>query len=277
MDTSVIRFELAYDGTDYHGWQIQTDPITVQGEVHRVLSEIFQEPAWVNGASRTDAGVHAWGQVVSFPYPDARSKPSPYTLQRALNGMLPRDMSVLRIEHVEGLDTNGRLFHARHSGRGKRYRYTIWPHRIPNPFLLRKAWRLRRAPDEDGWRRAAEAASRLVGTHDFSGFRAAGCEAQTTVRTLHRVEVTPPASPGDPAYVVVEGTSFLKYMVRIIVGTLLDIACGRRPIALIDEVLAAGDRRAAGQTAPPGGLCLEEVFYPNFPWSIDRWEVGESW
>ncbi|MEO1273098.1 MAG: tRNA pseudouridine synthase A, partial [Myxococcota bacterium] len=237
MDTSVIRFELAYNGTPYHGWQIQKEPITVQGELHRVLSTILQEPAWVNGASRTDAGVHAWGQVVSLPYPDAFNKPSPYTLQRAMNGMLPPDICVLRIEHVDQLDTNGRLFHARHSGRGKRYRYTIWPHRIPNPFMTRTAWRPRRAPDHIGWERAQEAATRLLGTHDFAGFRASGCEAETTVRTLHRVEVIPPTDPGTPAYVVVEGTSFLKYMVRIIVGTLMDIACGRRPIDLIDTVL----------------------------------------
>ena len=267
----VVRFELAYHGSAYHGWQIQNNAVTVQGAVQATLESLLQRKIKVNGASRTDAGVHAMGQVVSFPYPE--QKLSPYVLHRALNGMLPRDLTVLRLEVVPGLDHRGRPFHARHCARGKVYRYTVWPLRVPNAFLRSTAWHLRRVPTEQGWNDAAEAAKAFAGEHDFQGFRAADCESATTVRVMKGVEILRSDEPGTPVVIEVEGSAFLKNMVRIMAGSLVEIATGARSPDMIERVLARGDRREAGRTAPACGLRLETIHYPEFPWKRDRWEM----
>lgn len=267
----MFRLELAYEGTGYHGWQIQPTVPTVQGALESALEQVARCPVPVQGASRTDAGVHAHGQVVSFEWPSAVRSLDAYVLHRALNGLLPPDMSVLRLEPLSPPPSPEQAFHARHSSRGKRYRYTIWPHRIPHFMLRRTSWHLRRGPSEEGWGRAQEAAQALLGEHDFAGFRAADCDAHTTVRTLHRVDLLPPTSPDSPAHIVVEGSAFLKNMVRILSGTLIDVARGNLAPQVIERMLQTGDRRLGGQTAPPEGLTLEEVFYPEHPWQQPRW------
>lgn len=271
---TVYRFEIAYDGAPFSGWQIQPQARTVQGEVHKALQRLTGLPqVKVNGASRTDAGVHALGQVVSLPWPQEARAFHPHELMRALGAILPEEISVLRMERVEALDHQGRPFHARHCARGKRYRYRIWSHRVQNPLARRDHWHPRGAPDNEGWDRAHRAAEILVGEHDFAGFRASDCVAPNTVRTLHRVELIPPTDGRRDWCLVVEGTAFLKNMVRVLAGTLLDVACGRIDLERLQRALDSGDRALAGQTAPAHGLCLEEVFYPDFPWAQPRWTL----
>jgi tRNA pseudouridine38-40 synthase len=270
----VLRLELAYDGASFHGWQIQSQPDTVQGELQRALGRLTKRPELkVNGASRTDAGVHALGQVASIPWPDDARAIGPHELMRALDSLLPDPISVLRLEEVHALDHRGRPFHARHCARGKRYRYRIWASRLRNPFLASVAWQPRGLPDLDGWQRARDAAALLLGEHDFAGFRAADCAANDTVRTLHRLDLLPPADGDHTWEILVEGSSFLKNMVRVIAGTLFDVAYGRLSIDHVADALRTGDRARAGQTAPAHGLCLEEVFYPDFPWTLPRWSL----
>ena len=264
----VVRFELAYEGKDYHGWQIQPNDRTVQGEVHAALGELLGTEVLVNGASRTDAGVHALGQVVSFPWPGKAREMGRREIQRALNALLPHDMSVLRLETIHQMDHRGRPFHARHCARGKRYRYRFWVAPMTHPFHRNKTWHLKYVKD---LKLAIAAAQRLVGRHDFAGFRASDCSASDTVRDIYRVDLNPVDQGAGHVELVVEGSAFLKNMVRIIAGTLADVARGRLRVDDVELALARGDRRKAGQTAPPHGLCLEEVFYPDFPWEQQRW------
>lgn len=272
--TRVIRMEIAYDGTNFSGWQIQTSARTVQGEVHKALERLLGRPTKVNGASRTDAGVHAMGQVVSFPWPEDARQIGNNELMRALLALLPKDVTVLRLEDTYLRDSKNRLYHARHCSRGKRYRYKLWAGRIHNPFESPYHWQLRRSLPDDAYERISDAARRLVGTHDFGGFRASDCSAEKTVRHLFRAEILRPG-PYDFEYeIVVEGSAFLKYMVRIIVGTLMDVAYGRMEPDHIDTILQTADRTIAGQTAPPQGLHLEEIFYPDFPWKTARWSMA---
>ena len=270
----IVRFELAYHGAAFHGWQIQPRDRTVQGEVHAALKQFLHRDVWTGGASRTDAGVHALGQVVSFPWPDDVRYMSPHEVQRALNAFLPDDTSVRRLEFITALDHQDRPFHARHCARGKRYRYHVWFGRVPHPFLLDRTWLVRRPPKPEGWEAMRAAAAALVGVHDFSGFRASDCTATKTHRRLDRVEWVRGAVGAHHYELVVQGTAFLKNMVRILTGTLLDIGCGRMEPDRIQRVLETGDRRLAGRTAPPHGLVLEEVFYPDFPWEHEPWTLS---
>lgn len=269
----IVRFELAYHGAAFHGWQIQPNDRTVQGTVHEALRSFLHTEAWTGGASRTDAGVHALGQVVSFAWPQGVRAMDRNEVQRALNAFLPADVSVRRLEFITDLDHNGRPFHARHCARGKRYRYHVWFGRVPNPFLTDRAWHVRRPPTARGWEAMNRAASMLVGQHEFAGFRASDCSATKTVRRLDRVEWEPgDAGPGHFG-LVVQGTAFLKNMVRILAGTLVDVGHGRISLERVAEILESGDRTRAGRTAPPHGLFLEEVFYPDFPWQQAPWTM----
>jgi tRNA pseudouridine38-40 synthase len=270
----IVRFELAYHGAAFHGWQIQPNVRTVQGEVHVALSKFLQTEVWTGGASRTDAGVHAMGQVVSFPWPDGVRYMSPHEVQRALHAFLPVDTSVTRLEFTTACDHNDRPFHARHCARGKRYRYHVWFGRIRHPFLSDRTWQCRRTPSQEGWDNMAKAAAMLVGEHEFAGFRASDCTATKTVRRLDRVQWLQGSGGPHHFELVVQGTAFLKNMVRIITGTLLDVGYGRLELDRIPEILATGDRTLAGRTAPPHGLILEEVFYPDFPWAEETWTLS---
>lgn len=251
---SLIRLHIAYDGTNYHGWQIQPVAPTLEGILSRAVTKILgaNEPVKVQGASRTDAGVHAWGQVAHIRHDTTRTV---WDFVRGLNALTPKDITINYGEEVE----DG--FHARHSARGKIYRYQIWNHRFYHPFLMHMTWQVGpTALDLDAMHEASRA---LLGEHDFAAFRAADCESETTVRTIHRIDFH---ADGPLISIEVEGTAFLKYMVRIIVGTLVDVGMGRLPVEQVATALASGNRVDAGHTAPPGGLALMHVIYPEYAW-----------
>ncbi len=264
-----IRFRMvvAYDGTAYHGWQIQSDDRTVEGDLTVAAARILDcapEEVKLQGASRTDAGVHALGQVAHLAYDVDRQRDS-WDIVRGLNGLTDDDICVVYVEPAP------EEFHARHSSRGKIYRYELWNHRFAHPLQCGRAWRVPTSLDVDAMRLAA---SRLVGMHDFQAFRAADCSAETTERELTRVHID---EDGPRLVVEVQGTAFLKYMVRIIVGTLVYVGAGRLEASVIDEMLATGERGLGGITAPPHGLTLVEVFYPTFPWDGGTPKLGGPW
>jgi tRNA pseudouridine38-40 synthase len=246
-----VRLLIAYHGGAFHGWQRQADGVrTVQGEVERALSQMHHGPMAIRGASRTDAGVHALGQVAAFAA-DGRHDVGAYL--RGLNHLTPADIAIRAVDEVA--DT----FHPRHSARGKIYRYRIVDGFAGDPMLRDRAWHVRRRLDASAMH---EAAQLLVGVHDFSSFRAAGCDASSPVRELYAVRVR--RLRGEVEVEVI-GSAFLKYMVRAIVGTLVEVGRGRRPGDWLRDVLAARDRSAAGPTAAACGLTLIQIFYPDWP------------
>lgn len=246
-----VRLTIAYDGAEFHGWAEQPSVRTVQGAVRLALAELLAvapEEVRMQGASRTDAGVHAQGQVVNVWFDAPRTE---WDFVRGLNALTPDDLTVWAAEFVH------EEFNARHDSCGKCYRYRIWPHRFADPLRRRQAWHVRAALDIDAMRAAA---SHLVGRHDFTSLRAADCQAQSTERELTRVELV--EHEGE-LVLWVEGTAFLKYMVRNIAGLLVDVGRGHRRAADIPAILAARDRARAGQTAPPHGLTLIQVYYED--------------
>ncbi len=274
-----LRLEIAYEGGAFHGWQAQHGVRTVQGTLEATLAQIAQRPLKLSGASRTDAGVHALGQVASLPLDDLPPRLNLHALHRGLTALLPHDVAVLRMEVVTAPAQDGGLFHARFCARGKRYRYAFWPWRVPHPLHHRTAWHLRGAPSPDGWLRALEAAQCLLGEHDFAGFRAADCDARSTVRELTWLRLGSPAqtpypAPGEPLLFEIEGSAFLKNMVRILAGTLFDVARGAKPPDTFLRVLRSRDRTLAGQTAPAQGLTLDTLFYPDHPWQTTPYTLA---
>jgi tRNA pseudouridine38-40 synthase len=244
---TTVKLVLAYDGTRYAGWQLQQNGPSIQAAVERALSTLHKEPVRITGAGRTDAGVHALGQVASF----AVERPLPVAAYvKGMNDLLPEDVAVCEAEVCEG------PFDARRDARGKRYRYRIDNAPTRAPLSRRQAWQLFRPLDAAAMRAAA---APLLGRHDFGAFRAASCEAHHAVRELRRLDVI--GEGGGRIEVVAEATAFLKHMVRNIVGTLVDVGLGARSAASMADLLARRDRTLAGRTAPPQGLVLEEVFY----------------
>jgi tRNA pseudouridine38-40 synthase len=244
-----VRLIVAYDGTDYHGWQRQKGDLpTVQGTLEPLLSRILNHPVELTAAGRTDAGVHAVGQTAHFhtdgPIPADR-------IMAAANARLPTAIS------IRAADDAPAGFHATHSALGKLYRYTVHcAAEPPLPQRARYVWHRRPPLDLEAM---TAAAARLVGRHDFSAFEGAGAERLTKVRTIFRLEAV---RAGDEVSFDVEGDGFLYNMVRNIVGTLLEVGRGRRPAEWVAEALASRDRTRAGPTAPPQGLCLMWVRYP---------------
>jgi tRNA pseudouridine38-40 synthase len=243
----VVTLVLEYDGTRYVGWQVQPNGPSVQAEVERALLVLHQGPRRVTAAGRTDAGVHALGQVASF----REETPLPLRAYRqGMNGLLPADIAVrsARLE-PEGFD-------ARKSARGKRYRYLIenGPSRAPLSRLY--TWQQFRRLDVAAMRLAA---GHLVGRHDFKAFQASDCACAHAVREIRQLEVR--GEPGGRVEVLVEATAFVKHMVRNLVGTLCEVGWKKRAPGSMRELLASLDRKRAGPTAPPQGLYLEEVFY----------------
>jgi tRNA pseudouridine38-40 synthase len=241
-----LRLVVSYLGTAYSGWQIQPRSPTVQGILEEKIREMTGAASRVRGAGRTDAGVHAEGQVANFHTASALGTRA---FHRGLNALLPEDVAVLSVEEVSP------TFDARRDALGKRYRYTFWNLRNACPERAATSLHIYKPLDIGAMAAAARA---FVGTHDFAAFRAASCERETTVRTLHRCTV---ASDPPLVTVEVEGTAFLRNMVRIIAGTLLEVGLGKRDASATAGVIAAGDRRYAGLTASPHGLCLVRVFY----------------
>jgi len=245
-----VRLSLEYDGTDFVGWQRQPNGRSVQGVLEAALAELLGAPVGAAAAGRTDAGVHALGQVVAFDAP--RALPAKAYL-RGLSSLLPEDVAVVGADEVP--DT----FDPRRWATGKRYRYLVSRRASRAPLLRRTHWEVFAPLDVRAMRVSAPA---LLGTHDFSSFRAADCEAPHPRRTLRELELH---EDGEVLRFEVEGTAFLKHMVRNIVGSLVDVGRGKRPPGWVGEVLAAKDRTLAGPTAPAHGLTLVAVSYGDGP------------
>lgn len=273
---------VAYDGAAFHGFARQpagpAGPVrTVQGELEAALLGIYGRPVLTRGASRTDAGVHARGQLVAFEGP---LPIPPRGVARALNGRLPPDVAVVAAWEQPGPD--GGPVDVRRGNAGKHYRYRIRCTDGRDPLAARHEWALRRRLDPAAMQAAARA---FEGTHDFGSFRSAQCQARSTERTVERVllrwaaaPLGPRADPGrldpvadggrpghgpDLVEVDVTGRAFLYNMVRIMVGTLVEVGLGRRPVESIAALLQTPDRSKAGTTAPACGLTLVEVRWPR--------------
>jgi len=245
-----IRLVVEYDGTGLHGWQRQPNGATVQQHLEECLAELLTHEVSVIGASRTDAGVHARGQVALFR--TERTIPL-HGVRRGLNSKLPPQIAVREATEVDD------AFHPRFSATGKRYRYTLLTRADRSPLWRDRAWHHNEALDLE---RMREAAAHLVGQHDFAAFRSAHCAAKTTIRRIDEIDVT--ATP-DLVTVDIRGNAFLRNMVRIIVGTLTEVGTGDRPPSQVAEILASRDRTLGGITAPPQGLELVEVRYDGVP------------
>ena len=241
-----IHLIVEYDGTNYAGWQRQSNAMTVQEKLERAVFRLTGEEVCVSGASRTDAGVHALGQSAHF---DTQSRIPADKFSFALNTMLPPDIRVVRSEEVS------MAFHARFSGRGKRYRYLI--HAAPHAGALNRLTHAHVIYPLDVEKMRAEAQS-LVGTHDFAAFAASGSVVKDTVRTIWRADVE---RQGAEICLIVEGNGFLYNMVRIIAGTLIGVGSGKLAPGAIKRAIESGSRLDLGITAPAHGLTLMEVFY----------------
>lgn len=245
-----LRLLLEYDGTLFCGWQFQPGLRTVEGVLRLAAQSLLGEEITPYAAGRTDTGVHATGQVVNFYTHTAL--PLGRVLQ-GLNAHLPDDVAVHRVDEVP------EAFHARYWAIERRYRYTI-VHRATRPVRERRYALHRYGRLDTG--AMAEAARLLVGTHDFSAFRSLHCDAENPVRTVNALQVT---RDGDFVRIDIAAKSFLRHMVRIIVGTLIDVGMGSLDPAGLAAVLASGDRSLAGRTAPARGLCLVGVEYGKGP------------
>jgi tRNA pseudouridine38-40 synthase len=255
--TCGVLLEVAYDGTAFHGWAAQPNARNVQDTLHGAVLAIDPRAGCLRGASRTDAGVHATGQLAAFDT-ELDIPARGWTL--GLNRHLPDDLAVRAARSVPP------GYSPRLAARGKRYRYWMLVDVVRDPGWRTRAWRLP-ALDIEAMTREAEAAR---GTHDFAAFRASGDERATTVRTLTRLEVERDADPRVLS-VAVEGDAFLYNMVRILVGTMADVARGRLAPGAVARALEARDRRIAGTTAPAHGLVLEWVHVVLPEGAGERW------
>ncbi len=242
-----IRLLLQYEGTRYQGWQRQeSSDNTIQGKLEKLISQMCGEPVELQGSGRTDAGVHAEGQVANFhtdcdmPIED---------MQRYINRYLPADIAVIHIAEA------AERFHSRLNATGKCYRYQVWNSPIPNVFLRRYALEV---PEPLDMERMRQAAGHLVGEHDFKAFTSAKKSKKSTVRRIDEIDIR---KDGDLITFTFKGDGFLYHMVRILVGTLLEVGEGKRSLYGIPELIASGNREQAGALAPALGLTLMQVYY----------------
>ncbi len=246
MQSRYVKLTISYDGSEYHGWQVQPGEKTVQDELNQAVSLLVGDTITVHGASRTDAGVSALGQVglieLESPIPTEN-------LARAISGKLPGDIVVTEAVEVDG------GFDVTEGARCKLYRYTINTAKCRPVLHLRHCWHV---PYELDTEAMAAAGGLLVGKKDFKSFASAADKRTTSVRTIFRCDVS---QDDEWTYIEVEGDGFLYNMVRNIVGTLVEIGVGRMKTEKIEEILNAKDRRAAGPIAPPTGLCLMWIKY----------------
>ena len=243
-----LRLTIEYEGEAYQGWQIQPGGPTVQEVLERALATVLREPVRVRGAGRTDAGVHACGQVAAVRV--TRVPPDLLRLQKSLNALTPDDIAIREIDVV------GDDFDPRRDARSRLYEYRILNARAPSPFWRRHAWHVTPPLDLAAMDAAAAA---LVGEHDFAAF--CGADAEPVRTTVRRVIESRLLSTQAVLVYRVEATAFLKHMVRNIVGTLVEVGLGQRPPSAIAEILDGRDRTRAGATAPPHGLTLVAVRY----------------
>jgi len=246
-----LKLTMSYDGTRFVGWQRQAEGVSIQGLLEDALARFEGAPVPVHGAGRTDAGVHALGQVASAQMASAHDTDA---LARGLNASLPPDVRVTEVREAAA------DFHARFSARSKTYRYVLRNALLANPFERAFVWHVPEPLDLDAMRTAAGA---LVGTHDFAAFRSVGGDIKNTVRTITQSDIISPTDAVEQTLVAYEvtGDGFLRHMVRAIAGTLVEIGRGRRSPHSMAALVAGGNRAEAGATAPPQGLFLVRVVY----------------
>jgi tRNA pseudouridine38-40 synthase len=241
-----IKLIIEYDGTNYAGWQVQPNGLAVQQVLEEALARMLGAPARLHSSGRTDAGVHARGMVAAFR--TERELPLS-AFSDGLNTLLPTDVVVKDAAEAPP------EFNPRYDALGKHYRYTIYNGQRRSPLVRFYAWHLRGKLDMGAMR---EAAGHFVGEHDFASFRTTGCAARTTVRRIDSMDIV---RNGDSIHIDVRGSGFLRNMVRIMVGTLVEIGLGKRSPGMIAAILAGEAGASAGATAPAHGLCLMEVVY----------------
>ncbi len=241
-----IKLTITYDGSNYHGWQVQKDKKTIQGTIELQLKKITGEKIRLIGSGRTDAGVHALNQVANFK---TDSDLIPLQIQKALNSLLPEDIYIKSAEYVP-LE-----FHARYMAKSKTYEYRILNRQEPNIFQRKYHWHVIPKLDIE---RMRSALSLLKGTHDFSSFMSAGSSIKDPIRTIFKIELY---KDNDLLKVIIEANGFLRYMVRNIIGTVVQVGYGKISLNEFKNIFAARDRRLAGKKAPAKGLFLVKVRY----------------
>jgi tRNA pseudouridine38-40 synthase len=257
-----VRLIVAYDGTDFHGFAVSGQQRTVMGDLSAAVSRVVRQPVELTGAGRTDAGVHAWGQVVSGLLPAATDL---VRLARSVNGLCAPSIAIRSIEWADD------DFSARFSATARSYRYDVWNHTEPNPLIARVAWHVVAPLDVGAMNDGGRA---LLGDHDFSSFcrrpkPRAGHDEPSMVRRLVRAQWSVVDDTfGQITRFEVTATSFCHQMVRSIVGTLVEVGTGKRTAQSVETTLAALDRSAAGAVAPPHGLVLWEVDYRGTRWNV---------
>lgn len=252
VDKLKFKLTIAYDGTNYAGWQVQKSGVGVQQRVEEALRKLFPGVERIHSSSRTDTGVHALGMVAHVEIPRGEFRMPAAKMALAINAHLPEDIRVTSARQCRA------DFHARFDAAGKQYRYFVWNHPAMNPLLRRQAWQVPRKLDLKAMRSAARL---FLGTHDFKSFAASrNYEPDSTVRHLSRCDLK---RSGELVTFIIEGDGFLYKMCRGIVGTLVQVGQGKIATGDIKQILASKDRRAAGMTAPACGLVLWRVFYKS--------------
>ncbi|NLX61412.1 MAG: tRNA pseudouridine(38-40) synthase TruA [Tissierellia bacterium] len=241
-----IKLTIQYDGTNYCGWQKQKNGISIQEKIEDAIYLVTGEEVNLIGSGRTDRGVHAQGQVANFI---TSSKVPPSRFKYALNSKLPEDISIVKSELVAD------DFHSRYDAKGKIYRYLIYNGEIRNPLYNRYAYHV---PIKLDFQSMDKAKNYFLGSHDFKAFMAQGSSVKSTVRTIKGISLD---QKGNLICLTIEGDGFLYNMVRIIVGTLVEVGLGKIKGDSIPHIIKSKDRKMAGHTAPAKGLCLEKVYY----------------
>lgn len=246
MDKRNIRLTLEYDGTNYCGWQKQPNALSIQETLEKAISRVVKEDVSVTGSGRTDSNVHAMGQVANF-YTVSKIPSDKFVM--AINSMLPKDIAVRESKQVN-LD-----FHSRYDAIGKEYKYLIYNSKVRSPLKKDYSYHVNYKLDREAMK---DALYYFIGEHDFSGFMSTGSSIKGTVRTITHAEFV---DNGEMIEITLRGTGFLYNMVRIIVGTLVDVGIGKIDKDSIVEIIESKERKQAGHTAPPEGLYLSQVFY----------------
>lgn len=242
-----LMLKIQYDGSRYLGWQrLGNSNMTIQGKLEDVISKMTGEDITIVGSGRTDAGVHARGQIANFT---TSSEMTLAEMKTYMNHYLPKDIVVWDISDVL------ERFHSRYNVKGKKYSYYLWTGEVQPPFIRKYSWHFKDSLDME---KMKEASAKLMGTHDFIGFSSLKKTKKSTVRRLDSIEFE---MDGDMLVLNFNGDGFLHNMVRILTGTLLDIGSGKINLERIEEIFKSGIRSEAGITVPPHGLFLEEVFY----------------